>query len=365
MFVAYPSQNGQSVTISPRIGSGHVEPKFTQDVEVEVLDGTSLDNDTYNINAHCTRCRTWPLPSDRRGSIDTSSTAQAMIYAIGENSPFFQTDDQEAIIREHMVFGKFTMDLRAATGDAGVPSNTGAEAGVSHGEDSDRESRLGTIFHGIIMCACFVILFPIGALLIRLPFRLAFLLHLIWQILTVLGVLIGFSLGLHISLNTAAHHPKLNSAHQGLGLTIVALCLIQPALGFLHHRTFKLTASPTLLGKVHKAYLGPVVILLGIVNGALGLDFASNRGKLPAYFAFVLFIAIICGLAQWIFRRRGMRKNALNSTAAANFREGMADGGGDVPLQNYGYGQHGNAGTVPGPPQYVNVMPKNEQQRMS
>ena len=374
IFVAYSSRSGNNVTISPRIGSGHDEPKYTHAVDVKVLDGSFVNNETYNINAQCTGCRSWPLASGRRGTIDIKSVAQPMIYAIGDASPFLQTDSQEATIRQHMAYGKFTIDLKAATGDAGVPSNTTTETGVNHSEDSG-DSRLGTVFHGLIMSACFVILFPIGSLLIRVPFRLAFYLHLLWQICTVVGVVVGLALGIYISVRNNIN-PRLNSVHQGLGLTVVLLVvLVQPTLGFLHHRTFKRTTSPTLLGKTHR-FFGPAVIILGIIDGALGLHFADNNGKLPAYFGFVIFIAIICTLAQWVFRRKNMRKNAMNSVAASNFREGQQAGYGDVPLQNYYEAQRNGDESVNAsqvsfaqaqqpPPKYVNAMPRNEESRMS
>jgi Eukaryotic cytochrome b561 len=268
-----------------------------------------------------------------------------------------------------MVYGNFAMDLKAATGEPGVPKNTASETGVAHAGDSEN-SNIATVLHALIMGACFVILFPIGSLLIRLPFRLAFWLHLIWQSVTVLGVLIGFALGVSVSIKNQKH-PKLNSVHQGLGMAVVLLVLIQPTLGFLHHRSYKQSASPTILSKIHRAYLGPAVILLGIINGAVGLDFASNKEKLPAYFGFVIFIAIITALAQWVARRKKMRSNAVNSVAASNFREGAVYG--DVPLQSYGrtngnninHSQQSFAQAGVAPPQYVNVMPKNPDQRMS
>jgi Cytochrome domain of cellobiose dehydrogenase/Eukaryotic cytochrome b561 len=362
IFVSYKSQDGKNVTISPRIGHGHDEPKYTHAIGVNVLQGTFVDNETYNINGQCTGCRSWPLTSGRQGKIDVMSTTQPMIYAIGDEDPF-RTNNQEAVIRQHIVYGTFNIDLKAATGEPGVPNNNATESGVTHGEESGA-SNLGSVFHGLFMGACFVVLFPVGALLLRLPFRFAFWLHLIWQSCTVIGVLIGFALGIYVSLKNSKS-PHLNSAHQGLGIALTLLVLVQPTLGFLHHRTHKQTQSPT-LGKIHR-YLGPAIILIGVVNGALGLNFADNRRAIPAYFGFVLFIAIVCILAQWVLRRRAMRSNAQNSVAASNFREGTAAY--EVPLENYtrqnNVSQQSFARADQAPPQYVNVMPKNEQQRMS
>jgi FtsH-binding integral membrane protein len=362
IFVAYTSESGENVTISPRIGRYHEEPMYTHAVGVKVLEGTFVDHDTYHINAQCTGCRSWPLALGRRGSIDTESTTQPMIYAIGDDSPFSHTNSQEATIKQHIASGTFAIDLKAATGDAGIPNDTKTENGITNGEGPEN-GRLGTIFHGLIMSVCFIVFFPIGALLIRLPFRLAFWLHLVWQCCTVLGVFIGLSLGIYVA-TTKNKHPKLNTPHQGIGLTVILLVFGQASLGFLLHRNYKRTQSPSLHGKIHR-FLGLTIILLGITNGALGLNFAENNGRLPAYFGFVVFIAVIFTLSQLIFRRRSMRKNAVNSVAASNFREGAYN----VRLHNRGsrennLSQQSFGRADHGPPEYVNVMPKNEEQRM-
>lgn len=347
IFASYKSQDGRNVTISPRIGVGYVEPGFTTAVEVTLLEGSYVDNETYHINGRCTRCRSWPLASGREGRIDVRSIAQPMIYAFGEEAPFFQTDSQEATIRQHIAKGRFTIDLERATGTAGVPNHTTAQKGVTHTGISGG-SRIGIVFHGIFMVTCFVVLFPLGALLIQLPFRLAFWLHLIWQLCTVAGVTIGFALGIYISMNSQLNS-KLDSPHQGLGIATYSLVLIQTALGFLHQRIFKKTQSPSLFGFIHR-FLGPALILCGIVNGVLGLKLANNDGKIAPYFAAVLVITFVCTLGQWIFRRRKIRHRAIHTAAVRN---GRAEVDGGVPLRNYG---RGNVA----PPAYVTVMPKHE-----
>lgn len=347
IFVSYKSQDGKNVIVSPRIGTGYVQPQFTTAVGVTLLEGTKVDNETYHINGRCTACRSWPLAPGREGRIDVRSIAQPMIYAFGEETPFFQTNSQEATIRKHIAKGKFTMDLEAATGKAGVPSHKAIQEGATQTGFSGG-SRAGIIFHGTFMAACFIVFFPLGTLLIQLPFRLAFWLHLIWQLCTVFGVLIGFSLGLYISINSRLNS-KLDTPHQGLGIATFSLVLLQTLLGFLHQRIFKKTHSPSFFGIIHR-FLGPAIILFGIVNGALGLKLANNDGKIAPYFAAVLVIVFVCTLGQWIFRRRKMLNTAIQSVAADNFRAGA---GGAVPLQDYG---RGNVA----PPQYVTVMPKNE-----
>ncbi|ERF76844.1 hypothetical protein EPUS_07634 [Endocarpon pusillum Z07020] len=391
IFVAYPSENGKNVTLSPRIGPYHEEPEHTKAVGVHILEGTFVDNETYNINAHCTSCRSWPLRAAERGKIDVTSTAQPMIYALGPVDSFLHSDSQEASITQHIAYGKLMMDLTTATGEGGVPSLSTTESGVVHGQYPP-SGRLTTIVHGVIMAACFVVFFPLGALLTRLPVHHAFWIHVICQCSTILLILVGFTLGIYNSVHNNKH-PKLNSPHQGLGLTLILLLIIQPTLGFrgfLYHRKEPQPHSLTLAGKIHR-YLGPGIILAGIINGALGLVFANDTDRLPAYFGLFLFIAIIYALTYRIFQRRRVRNNAVNSAAAANFRAGATPATAwagsavasrsayDVPLQSYedvdrlshrtspslGSFRGGNADVEHAPPVSVNVMPKNEETRMS
>lgn len=302
-----------------------------------------------------------------------------MLYAIGGQDASLQTDSQEGEIKQHIAYGKYTIDLQAATGEAGVPNHSTTETGITQSEALGK-ARLVTILHGLIMAACFVVFFPLGALVTRLPLRLAFWLHVIWQCCTTIGVLIGFTLGIYNSIHNN-EHPKLNSPHQALGLTVVVLILVQPTLGFrgfLHNRHHPKSQTPTLAGKIHR-FLGPAIILAGIVNGALGLTFANDTARLPAYFGAFVFITIIYMLTQWIFRRRTMRNRAVNSVRASNFRDGAPPYA--VRLRNYA--RQGNlshpshlshrsdlsgqnlARAEQTPAQYVHVIPKDEEQRMS
>jgi hypothetical protein len=101
------------------------------------------------------------------------------------------------------------------------------------------------------------------------------------------------------------------SAHQLIGLLILIMLLIQLGLGLLHHRTWKQTKSPTKFSKIHK-FLGPAVLLLGLINGGLGFDFANNSSYNARYIVIILTVAILYsgvrGIAWWWAGRRKERK---------------------------------------------------------
>lgn len=77
-----------------------------------------------------------------------------------------------------------------------------------------------------------------------------------------------------------------NDPHPKIGMTILLLAFLQPFFGFIHHRIYKkraqnkkagLSTKPpgrTAVGYIH-LWLGRFLIVLGVINGGLGLKLAS------------------------------------------------------------------------------------------
>lgn len=53
MFVVYASKSGNNVTVSPRLGRGHVMPNFNGDAEVSVLEGSGVSNGVMTASFRC------------------------------------------------------------------------------------------------------------------------------------------------------------------------------------------------------------------------------------------------------------------------------------------------------------------------
>ena len=202
IFVAYTSQDGKNVTLSPRIGSGHDMPTYTSDVDVAILAGTGVVDDMYVVNAQCKHCRKWKTGSGHDSSIDITSTAQPMIYGIGDapgNGSPLKTNSQVAVIQQHSGFGKFTMNLKAATGGAGVPTNIQTQSGgTKHLEDNGSSGKLGSGVHAVLMLGTFIVVLPAGYLFYRLFERLW--IHVVIQTIGVFGTILGLGSGIYISL---------------------------------------------------------------------------------------------------------------------------------------------------------------------
>jgi len=54
IFVMYTSSNGNNVTVSPRLGKGHSEPKFNSAAQVTLLEGSGVSNGIMTANIKCT-----------------------------------------------------------------------------------------------------------------------------------------------------------------------------------------------------------------------------------------------------------------------------------------------------------------------
>lgn len=50
IFVMYTSADGQNVTVSPRLGTGHVQPQHATDAQVELLAGSGIADGMMTAN---------------------------------------------------------------------------------------------------------------------------------------------------------------------------------------------------------------------------------------------------------------------------------------------------------------------------
>jgi hypothetical protein len=56
MFIIYTSASGNNVTLSPRQGTGHNEPKFSSSIQVSLLEGSGVTNGQMTANIRCKQC---------------------------------------------------------------------------------------------------------------------------------------------------------------------------------------------------------------------------------------------------------------------------------------------------------------------
>lgn len=184
----------QDVTLSARTSHGNTEPSFDDSINVEIINGTGIFHDRYELNGRCQNC-------GDKGPIDFNSTTQQMIYAIGPDNVQLNSDSGSAGLRRHEFYGRFTIDMVQAKGDANSSTNfplavTANDGAVKIGHEAhDRD--FGSAVHAVFMAGVFVILFPIGTVWLRIFGQVRW--HWITQAVGVFIIFIGAGIGLKIS----------------------------------------------------------------------------------------------------------------------------------------------------------------------
>jgi hypothetical protein len=117
------------------------------------------------------------------------------------------------------------------------------------------------------------------------------------------------------------------------------MMVLQPIFGYLHHMHFVKNRSRGPISYIHIFY-GRIVMLLGVINGGLGLRLASESNNLVIAYAVVAAIIGVVYIAVKLltaFRKpRNDAPRALSSSdsSAANAYRQKEANGGDVELRN-------------------------------
>lgn len=179
------------VTISPRIGRKGGEPVFTNKIDIEVLDGTGIQDDMMILHARCSDCRVWP-----NGFLDATSPSQPMIYAFGSPYPL-QSSSPSADLKRHARYGSFMMDMTAATGTGGVPLKSSANSGVQGEGGMVKDSDRKTLAHAILGCLILFVFWPLNVLIAG--FLRNVRIHVGFSVVMILSLGVVYGLGISTS----------------------------------------------------------------------------------------------------------------------------------------------------------------------
>ncbi|CAE7030860.1 hypothetical protein PTNB73_05367 [Pyrenophora teres f. teres] len=178
------------------------------------------------------------------------------------------------------------------------------------------------IAHGVLAALAFVLLFPVGSILIRLgSFRGVWIIHGLFQLFAYVVYIAAFGIGVWMINNIPVD--MLSNYHPIIGITVFALLFFQPILGFIHHLQFKKYSRRTVWSHGH-LWLGRFIITLGMINGGLGLLLASgapdSTGHAPSRDQIIAY-GVIAGIMWLLWAAaaiHGERKKVISSRAAAN-----------------------------------------------
>lgn len=218
------------------------------------------------------------------------------------------SDNVDANIEFHDEFGVTNLNLQTATGgesanpfltagSVSTPSQTSSGASDATAGSLSFPSDSGSVLiaHGVLAALAYVLLFPSGAIAIRIfSFRNLLWLHAGWMVATYMIVLA--SLGMGVWMAYFGH--ALGTAHSIIGLVVAGCLILQPISGLAHHMLYKRHGSRNVATYPH-VWWGRAVITLGIINGGLGLKLADNsiKGKIAygviASFMWLLWMAVI------------------------------------------------------------------------
>jgi hypothetical protein len=194
---------------------------------------------------------------------------------------------------------------------SGGNSNTGFTPISASRSGGNQRTML--IAHGVLASLAFVILFPSGAIAIRLAsFPGIVWLHAAFQVFAYLVYIAAFGLGVYL----ATQLNLLNNYHPIIGIVVMVVLFFQPILGFMHHALFKKYSHRTIWSYAH-IWVGRLAITLGIINGGLGLKLAdgmnmSSRSGMIAYGVIAGFMWLAWVAAIFVGERR--RKQASQMT---------------------------------------------------
>ena len=115
--------------------------------------------------------------------------------------------------------------------------------------------------------------------------------------------------------------------HPIIGLVLLALLVVQPVVGFVHHRAYKKVQKRQVWSYLHLA-IGRVGITLGIINGGLGLYISNASAYHKKVYAIVaaLMWALWMAAAIWAEIKRLKTGRQARYTAVAKTPAGEERG---------------------------------------
>jgi len=222
------------------------------------------------------------------------------------------------------------------TSGSGSSSNQLSQNGRNGAFASSRDTMI--LAHGVMASLAFVAFFPIGGILIRVAsFTGLVWVHAALQILGFLVYIVAFGIGIWIAMN----QQYLTRAHPIIGIVLLIILFAQPLGGWLHHRAFKKYGRRTTVSYAHIG-IGRIAIILGMVNGGLGLQLAGTQGSHIIAYAVVAAVMGFLYLASIIYGERKRSKRA-----PPNYQHSQKEQSRHYESSR---GSHGSSYEVPPPP---------------
>ncbi|KAJ5047068.1 uncharacterized protein L3040_002912 [Drepanopeziza brunnea f. sp. 'multigermtubi'] len=340
-------------------GSGIVDGNMVANVKCTTC---TLDSDASSSSSP------WIAAWSMGSALDSTSTSANINQHGGSSTAQVQLDlaGQATIASDSNPFISSAAGGSSGT-SGGSTTGTGNSGGVSFGNSNFGAVADYQKAHGIIMGVVMVLLFPFAAMFIRMGGN--GMVHAILQMLNLCALIVGLGLGVKLAdmthvvgspfskrqwspppgfdpssipgfgngsggaggsgsggsstggsgngassstLGGAAGASRagrlgienLSSTHTIFGVVIVVLFLIQPIFGIIHHMQYKRNQARAPVSHLHIWY-GRVIILLGVINGGLGLKLARNSPNGVIAYSVVAGVVGLAYVLMCVFKRKG------------------------------------------------------------
>ncbi|TLD23493.1 Serine/threonine-protein kinase [Venturia nashicola] len=321
MIVAYEGAKDNTVTLSSRKATGRNEPSYMESYGLQSVKSTveddphggdsSIYDDTYFINGF--------VPEGATKFNINPDALQNFIFAVGPQGHEPRTDAKDGPLRRHAFYGSFQLDMKQAHGTEMPLLGIEAAGTTSRTPSFNKDREYRSSGHAFVMGLTFAIIFPLGVFFLRILEKVS--LHIYAQTFGLFLVIIGVFSGFVVS-RSYNRSKNFSSPHQIIGLVIFLLILVQWTFGFLHHRTYLKTQTPTWMIKPHKFILGPLIMVLGLVNVALGFRFAvagqDNLYYVPLVITVTLLMAVAFGAKTFLAKKRTNRSVPFSGSMPGN-----------------------------------------------
>ncbi|KAI8633282.1 CBD9-like protein [Xylariaceae sp. FL1651] len=281
MFLIIADQNKDAV-LSVRTTEGHFQPRLAPD-KTPIADLVAINSQTEEWQEYAFVC----YACDRWLTFNPSEKSHPFIWARGLKQKF-KVAAVDARIQQHDHYSLFWADMTSSglvSGEAVGPpvldrsrGSVGTSDFGSPSESSDSKPDPGFTLaraHGLLLGLAFMVLFPLGAIVLVTGYGKAFKAHLVLQLTATLASFSGVALIAWPILANGGLERFLRS-HPLFGMILMVLLAVQVWLGWWHHKNFVRLQKKTLPTFVHR-WNGRFLIFLGSINAAVGIVFAKER----------------------------------------------------------------------------------------
>ncbi|PFH57166.1 hypothetical protein XA68_15426 [Ophiocordyceps unilateralis] len=335
MFIVYGDPgSGSNPMVSIRTVNGHRQPHLVQKqdmagADIRLLQTTWLSSSDAEYSAQialvCYSCDLWP-------GLSLSAASQPWIWAWNKKQQFqAYSSDAELDMHAHHAgnggWGSFFVDMgRSLSDDVGYPSLPPIRPGIAM-VGSWEGGRMGMLnspsanplprLHGLCMLTAFLLLFPLGIVIIRSGMKEAFRRH--WILQASAAGLVTVGVGLAIAIRLSDHDDDdASTRHQVLGGTTAVLVLAQSVAGYQHHVLYVRLRQRTCVSYLH-IWLGR----LCLVGGWAAILNVPGLG--PSWSIATLSIMFLeaAGLVTWIYASK--RRERGSKQGVSEFQDSLTD----------------------------------------